>query len=56
MVTPYANVSAGTAGTGDIMPVTNELECVHAQLQKIIKTRGHFPNDQALTTNPSAVQ
>ena len=26
---------------------TNSLESVHAQLRKIIKTRGHFPNDEA---------
>jgi len=26
---------------------TNSLESVHAQLRKIIKTRGHFPNDDA---------
>ena len=25
------------------------LESVHAQLRKIIKTRGHFPNDDAAT-------
>jgi putative transposase len=28
---------------------TNSLESVHAQLRKIIKTRGHFPNDDAAT-------
>ena len=28
---------------------TNSLESVHAQLRKIIKTRGHFPNDEAAT-------
>jgi transposase-like protein len=26
---------------------TNALESVHAQLRKIITTRGHFPNDDA---------
>jgi len=26
---------------------TNALESVHARLRKIIKTRGHFPNDDA---------
>jgi putative transposase len=39
----------GDDGTGDIMPVTNALESVHARLRKIIKTRGHFPNDDAAT-------
>src|SRR5262245_49077739 len=28
---------------------TNALESVHAQLRKIIKTRGHFPHDDAAT-------
>lgn len=28
---------------------TNALESVHARLRKIIKTRGHFPNDEAAT-------
>ena len=28
---------------------TNGLESVHAQLRKIIKPRGHFPNDEAAT-------
>jgi putative transposase len=28
---------------------TNALERVHAQLRKIIKTRGHFPTDDAAT-------
>ena len=28
---------------------TNALESVHGQLRKIIKTRGHFPNDEAAT-------
>ena len=28
---------------------TNALESVHAQLRKIIRSRGHFPNDEAAT-------
>jgi len=28
MVAPYANIQAGTTGTGDIMPVTNTLEFI----------------------------
>ena len=31
------------------MYTTNALESVHARLRKIIKTRGHFPNDEAAT-------
>lgn len=32
-----------------LLYTTNALESVHAQLRKIIKTRGHFPNDEAAT-------
>jgi putative transposase len=32
-----------------IIYTTNALESVHGQLRKIIKTRGHFPNDEAAT-------
>ncbi len=38
---------AGPWGTGYIMPVTNAIESLNMQLRKIIKTRGHFPNDEA---------
>ncbi len=32
------------------MPVTNAIENINSQLRKIIKTRGHFPTDEAATT------
>jgi len=32
-----------------VVYTTNALESVHAQLRKIIKTRGHFPSDEAAT-------
>jgi putative transposase len=32
-----------------VLYTTNALESVNAQLRKIIKTRGHFPNDDAAT-------
>ena len=32
-----------------VIYTTNALESVHAQLRKIIKTRGHFPHDDAAT-------
>jgi len=32
-----------------VIDTTNALESVHAQLRKIIKTRGHFPSDEAAT-------
>ena len=30
-------------------PTTNAIESMHARLRKIIKTRGHFPTDEAAT-------
>ena len=38
-----------SAGVRRVIYTTNALESVHAQLRKIIKTRGHFPNDEAAT-------
>ena len=32
-----------------VIYTTNAIESVHAQLRKIIKTRGHFPSDDAAT-------
>ena len=32
-----------------VVYTTNAIESVHARLRKIIKTRGHFPNDDAAT-------
>ena len=32
-----------------VIYTTNALESLHSQLRKIIKTRGHFPNDEAAT-------
>jgi putative transposase len=32
-----------------VLYTTNALESVHAQLRKIMKTRGHFPTDEAAT-------
>ena len=32
-----------------IIYTTNAIESLNARLRKIIKTRGHFPNDQAAT-------
>jgi putative transposase len=32
-----------------VIYTTNAIEGVHAQLRKIIKTRGHFPSDDATT-------
>jgi putative transposase len=30
-----------------VIHTTNEIESVHARLHKIIKTRAHFPSDDA---------
>jgi transposase-like protein len=32
-----------------VIDTTNALESVHARIRKIIKTRGHFPDDDAAT-------
>jgi putative transposase len=32
-----------------VIYTTNAIESLHMQLRKIIKTRGHFPNDEAAT-------
>ncbi len=37
-----------------VIYTTNALESVHARLRKIIKTRGHFPNDEAATNTDLA--
>lgn len=43
-VTPFM---AYPAEVRRIIYTTNALESVHSRLRKIIKTRGHFPNDEA---------
>ena len=32
-----------------VIYTTNAIESIHSQLRKIIKTRGHFPSDDAAT-------
>lgn len=32
-----------------VIYTTNAIESVNARIRKIIKTRGHFPNDEAAT-------
>lgn len=36
-------------GVGRVIYTTNAIESINAQLRKIIKTRGHFPSDEAAT-------
>ena len=50
MVAPYAAAKAAAAGTlapTILIPVTNAIESLHMQVRKVIKNRGHFPNDEA---------
>ena len=34
-------------GTGIIIPVTNIIEALNAKLRRAVRTRGHFPSDDA---------
>ena len=47
MGAPYAEIGSDCEAPGKIMPVTNAIESLNARLRKIIKTRGHFPSDDA---------
>ena len=49
MGAPYAARGGDIEVPGEIMPVTNAIESINARLRKIIKTRGHFPSDEAAT-------
>uniref|UniRef100_G2ZUW9 Mutator family transposase n=1 Tax=blood disease bacterium R229 TaxID=741978 RepID=G2ZUW9_9RALS len=39
--------SASVPEIGRVIYTTNTIETLNMQLRKIIKTRGHFPNDEA---------
>ena len=49
MVAPYARtaLSQPDVGTGIVIPVTNAIEALNAKLRRAVKTRGHFPTDEA---------
>jgi len=49
MGAPYAASGRDAEAPVKIMPVTNAIESLHSRLRKIIKTRGHFPSDDAAT-------
>jgi transposase-like protein len=34
---------------GEIIYTTNAIESLHMQVRKVLKTRGHFPSDEAAT-------
>ena len=40
---------AFSPGVRKLIYTTNAIESLHASLRKIIKTRGHFPSDEAAT-------
>ena len=49
MDAPYAASGRDGGVPGKIMPVTNAIESINARLRKSIKSRGHFPSDDAAT-------
>ena len=48
-VSPYAEVTLAPYNVRRIIYTTNAIESVHGRLRKIIKSRGHFPSDEAAT-------
>ena len=52
MVAPYAGtkmIPAERAGTAIFIPVTNAIEALNSKLRRAVRTRGHFPSDEAAT-------
>ena len=51
MVAPYAGTPRPSqpdeTGTAVYIPVTNAIEAPNAKLRSAIRTRGHFPTDEA---------
>ena len=49
MVAPYAAVKKPRReiGTAILIPVTNAIEALNAKLRRAVRTRGHFPTDEA---------
>ena len=50
MVTSYAGSKrfpAERAGTAIYIPVTNAIEALNSKLRRAVRTRGHFPGDDA---------
>jgi putative transposase len=49
MVAPYATVQEPRReiGTAILIPVTNAIEALNSKLRRAVRTRGHFPNDDA---------
>jgi len=49
MGSPYAGIGGDAGAPKRIMPVTNAIESVNARLRFDLKTRRHFPSDDAAT-------
>ena len=49
MVAPYATVQEPRReiGTAIFIPVTNAIEALNSKLRRAVRTRGHFPSDDA---------
>jgi putative transposase len=50
MVAPYAagsSPAARTSAPAILIPVTNAIESLNAKLRRAVRTRGHFPTDEA---------
>jgi putative transposase len=50
MVAPYAagsSPAARTSAPATLIPVTNAIESLNAKLRRAVRTRGHFPTDEA---------
>ncbi|MER8950912.1 transposase, partial [Mesorhizobium sp. M0902] len=42
-----AHLQRGSDGTVMIIPVTNAIEALNSKLRRAVRTRGHFPSDDA---------
>ncbi len=50
MVAPYTvtqRVAAGTSAPNILIPVTNAIEALNSKIRRAVRTRGHFPGDDA---------
>jgi len=46
---PQYSVAAETLAPPSLIPVTNAIEALNAQLRRAVRARGHFPTDDAAT-------
>ena len=49
MVAPYAAIleTQPDIGTENLIPVTNAIEALNSKLRRAVRTRDHFPSDDA---------